>query len=50
LGIDHVAGTLQPGRSADLVAVEGNPLEDIRAMRQIRAVMKEGRFFVNRAT
>lgn len=36
-------GTIAPGFEADLVAVEGNPLEDITAVRQVAFVMKGGR-------
>lgn len=36
-------GTLEPGKLADIVAVDGNPLDDIRAMLQVAFVMKDGR-------
>jgi imidazolonepropionase-like amidohydrolase len=36
-------GTVEPGKLADLVVVDGNPLQDIRNTRNIRLVMKEGR-------
>lgn len=42
LKIDDRLGTLEPGRIADLVAVKGNPLDDIRATRDVVFVMKEG--------
>jgi imidazolonepropionase-like amidohydrolase len=36
-------GTLEPGKLADFVAVEGNPLMDIRQLRNVRTVVKAGR-------
>ena len=42
-GLDDELGTLQPGRWADLVVLNANPLEDIRATRQIDSVWIAGR-------
>ena len=45
LGLED-RGTLTPGRRADLLVVEGNPLEDIACIGRVRAVMKAGRWSV----
>jgi len=36
-------GTLAPGKLADVVVVEGDPLSEIEAMRNVRLVLKSGR-------
>jgi imidazolonepropionase-like amidohydrolase len=43
LGLGSRIGTIAPGFEADLVAVEGNPLDDITAVRRVAFVMKGGR-------
>jgi len=43
LGIGGETGTLDPGKSADLIAVEGDPLVDPTAVQRIDYVMVEGR-------
>jgi imidazolonepropionase-like amidohydrolase len=43
LGIDDRVGTLTAGKIADIVAVPGNPLEDIQATERVSFVMKEGK-------
>lgn len=47
LGISDDVGTLQAGRRADLIAVAGDPLEDISLLQQVRFVMKDGVVYKN---
>jgi imidazolonepropionase-like amidohydrolase len=42
LGISADAGSIQPGRYADLIAVKGDPLQDITRMEHVDWVMKGG--------
>ena len=42
LGRTGDLGTLEPGRRADLIAVAGDPLDDIRALERVELVMKDG--------
>ena len=42
VGYGDRIGTIEKGKFADLIAVEGDPLREIRAMRQLRFVMKGG--------
>jgi imidazolonepropionase-like amidohydrolase len=42
LDMSDRVGTLEPGKLADLVAVPGNPLQDITAMERVSFVMKDG--------
>ena len=48
LGQEEFLGRLQTGFAADIVAVAGNPLEDIRALtRNVRWVMKDGTIVID---
>ncbi len=38
-------GRIKPGMLADLIAVEGNPAEDISTMKKVTFVMKEGKIY-----
>jgi imidazolonepropionase-like amidohydrolase len=46
-GIADKAGAIEPGRWADIIAVEGNPLEQIDRLRDVRFVMKAGKIYRN---
>jgi imidazolonepropionase-like amidohydrolase len=47
LGLADKIGSLAPGMEADLVAVQGNPLDDITAVRHVVFVMRHGRIYRN---
>jgi imidazolonepropionase-like amidohydrolase len=47
LGLADKVGALKPGMLADVVAVPGNPLDDIGATRKVIFVMKEGVVYRN---
>ena len=42
-GIGDITGTLDPGKCADMIVVEKNPLEDIRALRNVDMVVSQGK-------
>jgi imidazolonepropionase-like amidohydrolase len=42
LNMSDEIGTLEPGKLADIVATDQNPLQDIRALEKVTFVMKEG--------
>jgi imidazolonepropionase-like amidohydrolase len=43
LGIDGRVGTIAPGKDADIIAVDGDPIANIRELESVDFVMKHGR-------
>jgi imidazolonepropionase-like amidohydrolase len=42
LGLSRELGTIEEGKLADVIVVAGNPLQDMRAMKRVHAVIKGG--------
>jgi imidazolonepropionase-like amidohydrolase len=42
MGVGADLGSIEVGKLADLVVIDGNPLSDIKALRRLRRVMKGG--------
>lgn len=47
LNLQNEIGTIAPGLQADIIALEGNPLTDISAVRRVSFVMKGGVVYKN---
>jgi len=47
LGMSGQVGVVAPGAHADLVAVEGDPLRDVKVLERVGFVMKDGKVFRN---
>jgi imidazolonepropionase-like amidohydrolase len=50
LGHNAVLGSIKPGKYADIIAVAGNPLEDVRALEAVAFVMKDGKVYQQELT
>jgi imidazolonepropionase-like amidohydrolase len=42
LGLSKDVGTIEPGKRADLIAVAGDPLSDVKVLKTVGFVMKDG--------
>jgi len=49
LNMQNEIGSITPGLQADIIAVDGDPLKDITAVRRVVFVMKSGRVYRNEA-
>jgi len=47
-GVGAELGTIEPGKLADLIVVDADPLQDITNLRKLRLVFKEGRLVSDR--
>ncbi|MFS4467790.1 amidohydrolase family protein [Maribacter sp. 2210JD10-5] len=45
IGIQDKTGSIEEGKWADIIAVKGNPLEDITVLKKVEFVMKEGKVY-----
>jgi imidazolonepropionase-like amidohydrolase len=50
LGLQDHTGSIAPGLDADIIALDGDPLKDITAVRRVVFVMKGGKVFENLAS
>ncbi|MGA7840785.1 MAG: amidohydrolase family protein, partial [Candidatus Acidiferrales bacterium] len=45
LGHSDTLGSIKPGKYADIIAVQADPLQDVRALENVSFVMKDGKVY-----
>jgi imidazolonepropionase-like amidohydrolase len=45
LGKSDILGSIKPGKYADIVAVSGDPLQDVSVLEHVQFVMKDGKVY-----
>jgi imidazolonepropionase-like amidohydrolase len=45
IGVEKDLGTLEVGKIADMAILEDNPLDDIRAIREVKATIRGGHYY-----
>jgi imidazolonepropionase-like amidohydrolase len=45
MGMEKEAGTIEPGKRADVIVLDGNPLENISDIRKVSTVFAGGRMY-----
>ncbi len=48
LGVSEILGTIEKGKLADIIAVNGDPIKDINVMEKVVFVMKDGVVYKNK--
>ena len=46
IGISNMVGSIEKGKLADIVAVDGDPLQDIKVMQHMAFIMKDGKIYL----
>jgi imidazolonepropionase-like amidohydrolase len=47
LGVSEITGTIEKGKSADIIAIDGDPVKDVQSLGRVKFVMKEGVVYKN---
>ena len=46
-GVDDITGTIEAGKQADIIVADGNPLKDVKALRNLSMVIAQGKIHKN---